>query len=278
MVNINRLDSARRVQVVKCLCEGMSIRATVRITGVAKNTIVKLLADMGTACADFHDAHVRGVRVRRLQCDEIWSFVGAKAKNVSAEKKQQGWGDVWTWTAIDADTKLCLSYLVGGRSAVYAQEFMEDCADRVKGRVQLTTDGHRAYLEAVEGAFGMDIDYAQLHKIYGASNEPDTRYSPATCIGCDMKTVSGNPDPKHVSTSFVERQNLTMRMSMRRFTRLTNGFSKKIENHWASIAVYFMFYNFCRVHQTLRVTPAMEAGLSNHVWTVAELVGLLDSN
>jgi IS1 family transposase len=184
-------------------------------------------------------------------------------------------GDTWTWTGLDADTKLCVSYLVGGRDAGWAKEFMEDCASRISSRVQITTDGHRAYLEAVEGAFGMDCDYAQLQKIYGAPTETHTRYSPATCIGCDMKTVSGNPDPKHVSTSFVERQNLSMRMSIRRFTPLTNAFSKKVENHAAAVALWFMYYNFCRVHQTLRVTPAMEAGIANHVWNVEELVGLL---
>jgi IS1 family transposase len=246
------------------------------MTGAAKNTVVKLLCDLGAACAEYHDKNVRGVRVRRLQCDEIWSFGGAKAKTVSAEKKQEGWGDTWTWTAIDADSKLCVSYLVGGRDAGWAYEFMQDCADRIKGRVQVTTDGHKAYLEAVEGAFGMDVDYAQLQKIYGAPTDAEQRrYSPAKCIGADMKVVSGNPDPKHVSTSFVERQNLTMRMSMRRFTRLTNGFSKKIENHIAAVALYFMYYNFGRVHQTIRVTPAMEAGIADHVWEIEELVSLI---
>jgi len=276
MVSMNRLDNTTRAQVVKCLCDGNSIRATVRITGVAKNTVVKLLCDLGAACAEYHHENVRGLRVRRLQCDEIWSFIGSKAKNTSPEKKAEGCGDAWTWTAIDADTKLIVSYLVGGRDSGWAYEFMQDCADRIKGRVQVTTDGHKAYLEAVEGAFGMDVDYAQLQKIYGAPPDAEQRrYSPATCIGSDMKVVSGNPDPKHVSTSYVERQNLTMRMSMRRFTRLTNGFSKKIENHIAAVALYFMYYNFCRVHQTLRVTPAMEAGIENHVWSVDELVGLL---
>jgi IS1 family transposase len=244
--------------------------------GVGKHTVLRLLEDAGSACAAYHHENVLNLHVRRLQCDEIWSFVGAKAKNVSAEKKQEGWGDTWTWTAIDADTKLCVSYLVGGRDAGWAYEFMQDCADRIRGRVQITTDAHRAYLEAVEGAFGMDCDYAQLQKIYGAPTDADQRrYSPATCIGADMKVVSGNPDPKHVSTSYVERQNLSMRMGMRRFTRLTNGFSKKIENHAHQVAVYFFHYNFCRVHSTLRVTPAMEAGLTDHVWTLAELCGLL---
>jgi IS1 family transposase len=275
MVIMNRLDTDRRVQVIKCLCEGMSIRATVRVTGVAKNTIVGLLEEMGTACADFHDEHVRNVRVRRLQCDEIWSFVGAKKKNVTPEQEQEGWGDVWTWTAIDADTKLCVTYFVGDRGKHSAFSFMDDCRARIVGHPQITTDAHKPYLKAVEAAFGGDADYAMLHKIYGASGEPETRYSPATCIGCDMKTISGVPDPKHVSTSFVERQNLTMRMSMRRFTRLTNGFSKKVDNHGHAIALYFAYYNFCRVHKTLRVTPAMEAGLAHHVWTVEELVAIL---
>ena len=275
MFNMNALDSTRRAAVVSCLVEGNSIRSTSRMTGVARNTVTSLLLDLAEACAGYHDHHVRNLKVRRLQCDEIWNFVGAKAKNVSVEKKAEGWGDTWTWTALDADTKLCVSYLVGGRDAGWAKEFMEDCASRISSRVQITTDGHRAYLEAVEGAFGMDCDYAQLQKIYGAPAENHTRYSPATCIGCDMKTVSGNPDPKHVSTSFVERQNLSMRMSIRRFTRLTNAFSKKVENHSAAVALWFMYYNLCRVHQTLRVTPAMEAGLEDHIWSIPELVAVL---
>jgi IS1 family transposase len=276
MVSMNQLDISRRSQVVRCLVEGNSIRSTVRMTGVAKNTIVKLLADLGCACSAYHNQHVRKLRVRRLQADEIWSFVGAKKKNATPEQKLGGWGDVWTWTAIDADTKLCVSWLVGGRDAGWAMDFMKDCASRILGRVQVTTDSHRAYLDTVEGAFGMDVDHAMLHKVYGApSDEEVRRYSPAKCIGCDMKTITGDPDPKHVSTSFVERQNLTMRMSMRRFTRLTNGFSKKIDNHRHAIALYFMYYNFCRVHQTLRVTPAMEAGVSDHVWSVQELTALI---
>ncbi len=269
------LSTSDRARVVSALVEGNSIRSTVRITGIAKNTVAKLVIDLGNVCMSYHDRHVRNLRVRRLQCDEIWQFVGAKAKNARAEKKAEGWGDTWTWTAIDADTKLCVSYLVGGRDAGWAKEFMEDCASRIRNRVQITTDGHKAYLEAIENAFGADIDYAQLQKIYGAVAENETRYSPARCIGADMKVVRGNPNPKHISTSFVERQNLTMRMSMRRFTRLTNGFSKKIENHIAAVAMYFMYYNFCRVHSTLRVTPAMESGLSAHVWTVEELCSLL---
>ncbi|HLZ40140.1 MAG TPA: IS1 family transposase [Candidatus Sulfotelmatobacter sp.] len=273
---MNCLDTETRARVINCLIEGCSIRATVRMTGVAKNTIVKLLSDLGCACAAFHNRTVRNLKVRRLQADEIWCFVGAKAKNVSAEKKQEGWGDVWTWVGIDADTKLVVSYLVGGRDSGWAHDFMDDCASRIRNRVQITTDGNCVYLDAVEDAFGADIDYAMLQKIYGApSSEEARRYSPARCIGCDLKVVSGDPDPKHVSTSFVERQNLTMRMHMRRFTRLTNGFSKKVDNHRHSVSLHYMFYNFCRIHQTLKVTPAMEAGLTDHVWGIEEICALL---
>jgi IS1 family transposase len=274
---MNLLTTADRIRIVAALVEGNSIRSTSRMTGVARNTVTKLLVDLGKACASYHGRYVRNVRVRRLQCDEIWAYVGAKAKNVSAEKKEIGWGDVWTWVGIDAQTKLVLSYLVGGRGADWAQDFMEDCASRIQGRVQITTDGYRVYLEAVEGAFGIDCDYVQLHKIFGASLETETRYSPAVCIGCDMKTVSGNPDPKHVSTSFVDRQNLTMRMHIRRFTRLTNGFSKKIENHARAVALHFMYCNYARIHQTLRVTPAMESGLADHVWSLQELIAACDA-
>lgn len=266
-----------QMRVVAALVEGNSIRSTSRMTGIARNTITKLLVDLGSACMKFHDTHVRNVRVRRLQCDEIWAYIGAKAKNVSAEKKEIGWGDVWTWVGIDADTKLVVSYLVGGRGADWAMDFMKDCAQRIQGRVQVTTDGHKAYLSAVEDSFGADVDYAQLQKIYGASLENETRYSPATCIGCEMKVVSGNPDPKHVSTSYVERQNLTMRMHMRRFTRLTNAFSKKIDNHAYAVALHFMYCNYARIHQTLRVTPAMESGLADHVWSIEELLLMADS-
>jgi IS1 family transposase len=273
---MNCLSQDDRVKIIAALIEGNSIRAIARMMGNSPVTILKLLSDIGLACAEFHDKHVRNLRVKRVQCDEIWSFVGAKAKNASGEKKAEGWGDSWTWVAIDADTKLCISYLVGGRDAGWATEFMQDCASRISGRIQLTTDGHRAYFNAVEDAFGANVDYAQLQKLYGAASEEEARrYSPAQCIGCDMKVVSGDPDPKHVSTSYVERQNLTMRMQMRRFTRLTNGFSKKIENHCHSVALHFMQYNFCRVHQTLRVTPAMEAGITDHVWSLAELVSLV---
>jgi IS1 family transposase len=246
------------------------------MTGAAKNTVVKLLVDLGRACDDYQRKTLVNLRCRRIQCDEIWSFVGAKQKNAKPELVAQGKaGDVWTWTALDAESKLIVSWLVGGRDSGYAQAFMGDVASRLATRVQLTTDGHKAYLEAVEGAFGVDVDFAQLVKLYGEAPESEKRYSPAQCIGCKKTRVTGDPDPAHVSTSFVERQNLTMRMSMRRFTRLTNAFSKKVENHEAACALYFLHYNFARVHQTLRVTPAMEAGLADHVWTVQEVVGLL---
>ncbi|MGA9062570.1 MAG: IS1 family transposase [Terracidiphilus sp.] len=273
---MNRLSTSERAQIIAALVEGNSLRSTSRLCNVAFNTVLKLVPEIGFACADYHDAHVRNVRARRIQCDEIWQFVGAKHKNATPEQKMQGWGDVWTWTAIDADTKLCISYMVGGRDSGWAMDFMQDVADRVRGRVQLTTDGHKPYLEAVENAFGMDIDFATLQKIYGASNEPEKRYSPAKCIGAEMKVVMGDPDPKHISTSYVERQNLTMRMNMRRFTRLTNGFSKKAENHAHAVALHFMHYNFCRVHKSLGTTPAVKAGLADHVWSLEELAGLLD--
>jgi IS1 family transposase len=275
---MNRLSVADRAAILGMLVEGNSLRSCSRLADVSLNTVTKLLVEVGAACEKFHDQRVRDVRVRRLQADEIWCFVGAKAKNVSAEKKLEGWGDVWTWTGLDADTKLCVSYLVGGRDGGWAKESMQDCADRIKGRVQITTDGHKAYLEAVEDAFGADVDYAQLQKIYGAPSDAEMRrYSPAKCIGADQKVVSGDPDPKHVSTSYVERHNLTMRMGMRRFTRLTNGFSKKIDNHIAMVAIHAVYYNFARVHKTLRVTPAMEAHLSDHVWTLEEIVAFADS-
>ena len=272
---MNRLPLETRARIIGMMVEGNSLRSISRLCDVSINTVSKLLVDLGNAAMDAHDELVRGVRVRRLQCDEIWAFVGAKKKNVTVEQKAEGWGDVWTWTAIDADTKLCVSYMVGSRDAGWANDFMEDCASRIKGHLQLTTDGHKPYLEAVENAFGGGIDYATLQKIYGAPSDAEQRrYSPATCIGADMKVVSGTPDPKHVSTSYVERQNLTMRMSMRRFTRLTNGFSKKFDNHAYAVAIHFLYYNFARVHRTLRVTPAMEAGLADHVWTLEEIAEL----
>jgi IS1 family transposase len=275
---MNQITNAKRSAVVAALVEGNSIRATVRMTGVAKNTVVKLLLELGEACSKLHDETVRNVRSRRVQCDEIWSFVYAKAKNVTAEiaEKHADAGDVWTWTAIDADSKLIVSWFIGTRDAGAAYTFMQDVASRLRNRVQLTTDGHKPYLAAVEDAFGADIDYAMLQKLYGADPQAETRYSPAQCIGTRTAVITGEPNPKHLSTSYVERQNLTMRMSMRRFTRLTNGFSKKVENHAAALALYFVYYNFARVHQTLRVTPAMEAGIADHAWSVSELVALLD--
>lgn len=276
---MNQLPNERRVQVIKCLCEGTSIRSTVRLTGVAKNTVVKLLREIGSACVAFHDATLKNLPCRKIQCDEIWSFCYAKDKNVPAEKRGQfGFGDVWTWTALCPDTKLVASWMVGTREASTAYEFMQDLAGRLANRVQLTTDGHRAYLTAVESAFGADIDYSMLIKLYGNDRESEARYSPPECIGTRTANISGFPKPEHVSTSHVERHNLTMRMTMRRFARLTNAFSKKIENHIAALALYFVYYNFCRVHQTLRVTPAMEAGLADHVWKIEEVVGLLTAS
>lgn len=276
-MDMNQLTSAKRAAVVAALVEGNSIRSTVRMTGVAKNTVVKLLADLGEACAKLHDGTVRNVRSKRVQCDEIWSFIYAKQKNVTGRiaEAHPDAGDVWTWTAIDADTKLIVSWFIGSRDGGAAYTFMQDVASRLRNRVQLTTDGHTAYLAAVEDAFGAGIDYAMLQKIYGAAPEGERRYSPAVCIGTRCDVITGDPDPKRISTSYVERQNLTMRMHMRRFTRLTNGFSKKVENHAAALALYFVYYNFCRVHQTLRVTPAMEAGVTDHVWSIAEMVELL---
>jgi IS1 family transposase len=275
---VNRLATDKRTAVIAALIEGTSVNATCRMTGTAKNTVLKLLKEIGCACAAYHNANVRNLRVRRVQADEIWSFVYGKDKNLTLEQVQSGLGSVWTWKAIDADTKLVISYTIGDRGADTAKAFMQDVASRVSNRIQLTTDGHRVYADAVEDAFGADIDYAMLVKIYGASNEnPESRYSPATCIGCRTGVLAGNPDPDHISTSFVERSNLSMRMGMRRFTRLTNAFSKKLENHGHMVALYFMHYNFCRVHKTLRVTPAMEAGIADHVWSCEELIALLDA-
>jgi IS1 family transposase len=252
---MNKLSTAKRAQIVSAMVEGNSLRSISRMSGVSLVTILKLLADLGTVCVASHHALILNVHAARVQADEIWNYSYAKAKNVPEEKKGTGAGDVWTWVGIDADTKLIISYLVGGRDALWAWQFMQDLASRVSGRIQLTSDGLRLYIEAVEGAFGFGVDYAQLVKVYGAASDaPETRYSPAICIACEAKAIIGNPDPKHISTSFVERQNLTMRMSMRRFTRLINGFSKKLENLRHAVAIHYMHYNFCRVHKTLRVT------------------------
>jgi IS1 family transposase len=247
------------------------------MTGVAMNTIIKLLVELGDACARYQDEHVRNLRSKRIECDEIWQFCYAKQKNVPEDKRGTfGFGDVWTWTALDADSKLIVSYLVGSRDAGSAFTFVNDMASRIKTRIQLTTDGHKVYVNAVEDAFGADVDYAMLTKVYGKAQENETRYSPAKILSSTTEVIRGNPNPKLISTSYVERQNLTMRMSIRRFTRLTNAFSKKIENHTAAVALHFMHYNFCRIHKTLRVTPAMEAGIAQHVWSIEEIIGLLD--
>jgi len=280
---MNRLSTEERAKVIGCLVEGMSIRATVRVTGAAKNTVTKLLVDLGKACSEYQDRTLRDLPCKRLQFDEIWSFCYAKAKNVPEEHEGEfGYGDIWTWVALDADTKLVPSWFVGSRNTEDATIFVNDVASRVKGHVQLTTDGHAPYLEAVDYAFGPEIDYAVLQKIYGSDPQGQKRYSPATCLGTEMKVIKGNPDPAHISTSYVERQNLTMRMSMRRFTRLTNAFSKKAENLAAAVSLHFMYYNFGRVHKSLANpyprTPAMAAGIADHVWTLQEIAGLLDSN
>ena len=251
-----------------------------RLTGASKNTVTKLLIDAGAACMAFHDANVRDVKAKRIQVNEIWSFTYAKQKNVAAAKAApEGAGDTWTWTAIEADTKLIVSYFVGGRDGECAMWFMDDLRSRLANRVQLTSDGHKAYLEAVEGAFGSDIDYAQLIKIYGSSPESAKgRYSPAECTGIKKTKVEGSPDLAHVSTSYVERSNLTMRMHMRRFTRLTNGFSKKVENHAFAVALQMMYYNFVRIHSKLRMSPAMAAGVSGRLWEIGDIVALVEAS
>ena len=277
---MNTLPIDKKVKILQMLVEGMSMRAVSRVADVSINTVTKVLCETGRACADYHDAHVRGVKAKRIECDEIWSFCYAKQKNVAtATTAPEGAGDTWTWTAIDADSKLIISYLVGGRDVEYATEFMQDVKDRITGTtVQLTTDGLKAYLVTVDKTFRWNVNYAQLVKAYG--NAPDgfkARYSPAEWMGSKKVTITGRPDLDKVSTSFVERQNLTMRMHMRRFTRLTNGFSKKIENHANAVALHFMFYNFCKIHKTLRVTPAMESGIANHVWSIEELLNLVSA-
>jgi IS1 family transposase len=276
---MNKLPVAKRVQILSMLCEGSSMRSISRVADVSINTVSKLLVDAGLVCIELHDEMVRNVKASRVQCDEIWSFVYAKEKNVATAKAAPGGsGDAWTWTALDADSKLIVSYFVGDRSGQSAIALMDDLRSRLRNRVQLTTDGHRAYLEAVEGAFGGDVDYAQLIKLYGAV--PDSakgRYSPAECIGSRKEPVEGDPNPKHISTSYVERQNLNMRMGMRRFTRLTNGFSKKVENHCHMIALYTMFYNFIRIHKTLKMSPAMAAGVSARLWSMEDIVTEIDA-
>ena len=281
MGSMNRLPTHKRVLVLKCLVEGMSIRATVRVTGVAKATVMKLIVAAGEVCADFQDREMHELPCRRVQADEIWSFIYAKEKNVPrAKAAPPDAGDVWTWVALCADTKLIPTWRIGDRSGMTAIDLMDDLRRRLAHRVQLTTDGHAAYFEAVEGAFGGDVDYAQLIKLYGgaggAEKSHERKYSPAECVGIKTKVIEGTPDRRHISTSYVERQNLTMRMSMRRFTRLTNAFSKKLENHAHAVALHIWHYNFCRLHQTIKVTPAMEAGVTNQLWEIADLVRLID--
>lgn len=275
---MNKLSINKRRLILNMLVEGSSMRSISRIADVSINTVSKLLVDAGEAAIAIHNEYVQDVRASRIQCDEIWSFCYAKQKNVkTAKDAPQGAGDVWTWTALDSDSKLIVSFLVGGRDAGYAIEFMDDLRARLANRVQLTTDGHKAYLEAVEGAFGGDVDYAQLVKIYGAAPEgPQRRYSPAECIGAEKRRVEGNPDIAAVSTSHVERQNLTMRMSMRRFTRLTNGFSKKLENHIHALALYFVHYNFCRIHKSIKTSPAMAAGITDTLWSLDSVIAKID--
>jgi IS1 family transposase len=289
---MNRLTTEKRAQIIAALVEGNSIRATVRMTGAAKNTVTKLLVDLGAACAEYQDEVLRDLPCLHVQCDEIWAFCYSKAKNVPQEHRGTfGYGDVWTWTAICADTKLVPSWLVGERTTDDAWTFMQDLKDRLANRVQLTTDGHRAYLNAVEFTFGDDVDFAMLHKIYGPADghtQQERKYSPNVCTGIDKRIITGDPDEREISTSYVERQNLTMRMGMRRFTRLTNGFSKKVENLAHAVSLHYMHYNFARVHQSLTIThedgtrtkqtPAMAAGVADHVWTLREIAALLDSN
>jgi IS1 family transposase len=279
---MNQLPLAKRAHILTLLCEGMSMRAIARATFVSFNTIDKLLQDAGTVCADFHNETVRGIAAKRVQCDEIWSFVHAKAKNVkTAKAAPEGAGDCWTWTAIDADSKLIVSWFVGTRETESALSFMDDLRQRLANRVQLTTDGHPVYPAAVAEAFGPDVDYAQLVKLYGtpsASREAARRYSPADCVGTRKNKITGNPDRKHVSTSFVERSNLSMRMGMRRFTRLTNAFSKRVDNHCHALAVYFVYYNFCRSHASLKkLTPAMAAGVAPGPLEMSDIVALIDA-
>jgi IS1 family transposase len=277
---MNRLSSQDRASVIRCLIEGCSIRSTVRVTGVAKKTVMRLLVEAGAFCLEYQDAAFQNLNCKRLQVDEMWSFVYAKAKNVTPAiaAKVQSAGDAWLWVAIDADTKLVPCWTIGPRDAETARDFMVDISGRMKNRIQLTTDGLKAYLEAVDYAFGGYIDYSMLIKIYGSNPEAERRYSPATCIGCETKRVVGDPDPKHINTSYVERQNLSVRMANRRFTRLTNAFSKKIENHIAAIALGYFAYNFIKIHRTLRVTPAMASGVTDRLWDVEDLVAAWEAS
>ena len=276
---VNKLSIAKRVQLLNMMIDGSSMHSVSRVVGVSINTVTKLLVEAGEACAAYHDEHVRGVEARRIQCNEIWSFCCAKHKNVKTTRvASEEAGDVWTWTALDFDSKLITSYLVGGRDSEYAIELMDDVVKRLANRVQLTTDGHKAYLEAVEGAFGGNVDYAQLVKLYGAVPETAKgKYSPADCVGARKAAIEGKPVKKDVNTLHVERQNSTMRMSVRRFTRLTNAFSKKLENHIHMLSIYFVHYNFCRIHKTLKITPAMAAGIDGELHDIDWIVGVIDA-
>jgi IS1 family transposase len=274
---MNKLPAEKRAQIIHLLCEGNSLRATSRLADVAYNSVAKLFVDAARACLDYQDRTLINLKFRRVQLDEIWSFVYAKQKNVSRAKAAPiDAGDVWTWVAIDAETKLVPSWRIGDRSSETAIAFVDDLAKRLANRVQITSDGHKAYLEAIEGAFGADVDYGMLIKIYGPAPEGQRRYSPPECLGAHKERIEGNPDPKHISTSYVERQNLTMRMQMRRFTRLTNAFSKKVENHALSVALHYMHYNFCRIHKSLRITPAMAASVTDRLWSVVDIVSILE--
>jgi IS1 family transposase len=275
---MNKLTNEERERVVAALVEGNSLRAVTRMTGVHRTTVMKLLVNLGRACSNYQNKAFRNLNCKRIQCDEIWSFVGAKERNCTAHMKAHGAGDVWTWVALDPDSKLVPCWLIGNRNANTAYHFLHDLKERLANRIQLTTDGFRSYLQAVPLAFGTDnVDYGMLNKIYGPGpTGPESRYSPAVCMGAKRAVVYGKPVHEHISTSYVERQNLTMRMSMRRFTRLTNAFSKKVENLEHAVALHYMHYNFCRIHQTLRVTPAMEAGVADHVWSLDEVIALLD--
>jgi IS1 family transposase len=280
MRGMNKLPLETRVQILSMLCEGSSMRAISRVADASINTVTKLLVDAGIACARFHDEAVRGVKAKRVHCDEIWSFCYAKAKNIpTAKAAPNNAGDVWTWVALDSNSKLIVSYLIGGRDAEYATAFTQDVADRLANRVQLTTDGHGPYLRAVEGAFGIDVDFAQLVKLYGAlpGQSAEVRYSPSKCVGARKEAFKGNPDPKHVSTSHVERSNLSMRMHMRRFTRLTNAHSKKFEKHCHMVALYTVWYDFARINSAVKMAPAMAAGISDRLWDMADIVNLLDA-
>ena len=278
--DMNRLTSEQRARVISCLIEGTSIRSTVRITGVAKKTVIRLVVEVGTFCAEYQDRVFRNLNCGRIQVDECWSFVYAKQKNVTETIALNNpcAGDAWLWAAIDADTKLVPCWLIGQRDPAAARDFIEDLASRLNNRIQLTSDGLKLYVKAVDRAFGGDIDYAQLVKIYGIAEGAEKRYSPSVCLGCESHAITGNPDPKHINTSYIERHNLSVRMTVRRFTRLTNAFSKKIENHAAAVALGYFAYNFIKIHRTLRTTPAMAAGVTNRLWDVADLVAAWEAD